>query len=201
LNTANPQLVFREGREGEEKRAPLWQDKGTPRRTDPASPEPSYIPKTAQSEPKHHGSQKRQLREVSGCITDDTFQRLETMRDAGKKTEKSRSFYVGKFITQGVQRNGDLTYVSSIEPFIEGVMDRKLNQFFNRFLGLTARNTHDLSMIMPLLIGFFGKYLTPDVLHQIEVDADTAARVNMTGLTPQVKETMQAIKRSWEAAK
>jgi hypothetical protein len=194
LNTAEPQVLFREPE------APLWQDKGTPGRTDAASREPSYTPKTAHSEQKHHGSQKRHLREVSGCIPTEVFTRLEIMRHAGQDDEESRSSLVGKFITQGVQRNGDLNYLSQIEPFIEGVMERKLNVFMNRFLGLTARNTRELSMIIPLLMGFFGKYLPPDVLHQIEVDANTAARVTSTGQTPQVTEIMDGIKKGWEAA-
>jgi hypothetical protein len=184
VNTAQPQELFRERGDSEEKRAPLWQDKGTPRRTGAASPEPSDTPKTAHSGQKHHGSQKRQLREVSGCIPTEVFTRLEIMRHAGQDDEESRSSFVGKFVTQGVQRHGDRNNLSMIEPYIEGVMDRKLNEFFNRFLGLTARNTRELSVIMPLLLGFFGKYLPPEVLHQIEADANTAARVNIIELTP-----------------
>src|SRR3982750_1180636 len=94
-----------------ESSAPFWQDKGTPRRTDTASPEPSYPPKMAQSTPKHHGSQKRQLHEVSGCVTDAVFQQLETMRHAGLPNEERRSSYIGKFVTQGMKRNAALIYL------------------------------------------------------------------------------------------
>src|SRR4051794_37029737 len=107
----------------EESSAPFGQDKGTPGRTDTASQEASYSPKMAQSTLKHHGSQKRRLHEVSGCIEDEVFQRLETMRHAGLKNEESRSSYVGKFVTQGVLRNGDLNYLSMIEPEIERILD------------------------------------------------------------------------------
>jgi hypothetical protein len=133
VNTAQPQELFRERGDSEEKRAPLWQDKGTPRRTGAASPEPSDTPKTAHSGQKHHGSQKRQLREVSGCIPTEVFTRLEIMRHAGQDDEESRSSFVGKFVTQGVQRHGDRNNLSMIEPYIEGVMDRKLPLLgFNR---------------------------------------------------------------------
>src|SRR3954470_22223280 len=116
-----------------ESSAPFGQDKGTPGRTDTASHEPSYPPKMAQSTPKHHGSQKRQLHEVSGCVTDAVFQKLEIMRHAGQKNEESRSSYVGRFITQGVERNGDLTFLSKNEPAIERVFYWKFDRFENRF--------------------------------------------------------------------
>src|SRR4051794_19491800 len=73
-----------------ESSAPFWQDKGTPGRTDTASHEPSYLPKMAQSTPKHHGSQKQQLHEVSGCVTDAVFQKLEIMRHVGQKKRRKQ---------------------------------------------------------------------------------------------------------------
>src|SRR3954470_4558989 len=135
-----------------ESSATFWQDKGTPGRTDTASPEPSYLPKMAQSTPKHHGSQKRQLHEVSGCVADAVFQQLETMRHAGQKNEESRSSYVGRFVTQGVQRSGDLNYLSMIEPEIERILDKKFHRFENRFIAVIARLAYQVGQILYLLL-------------------------------------------------
>src|SRR3954463_13869704 len=134
--------------EKKESSAPFWQDKGTPGRTDTASPEPSYLPKMAQSTPKHHGSQKRQLHEVSGCVTDAVFQKLEIMRHAGLPNEESRSSYVGRFVTQGVQWSADLNYLSIIEPQIERILDKKFNRFENRFIAVIARLTYQIGQIL-----------------------------------------------------
>src|SRR3954447_15200458 len=101
----------------------VGQDKGTPARTDKASGQPSSATPPAYQRPQHHGSQKRRVREVSGCITEEFFQRLEVIRHAGKKDEVSRSFFVGKFIMQGIQQNADIQYISMLAPIIEKIID------------------------------------------------------------------------------
>ena len=185
-----------------ESSAPFWQDKGTPGRTDTASPEPSYLPKMAQSTPKHHGSQKRQLHEVSGCVTDAVFQQLETMRHAGLPNEESRSSYVGKFVTQGVQRNADLSYLSMIEPAIERVLDRKFNRFENRFIAIIARLAYQIGQVLYLLLNYLFLSFNNDekALRKIETDSEKSARVNITRRTPQLDEITSRLKQAMEEA-
>jgi hypothetical protein len=82
----------------------IMQDKDTPRRIYEASDKPSYAdvaacrrPRVgtnkdrsqsvtpAQMRPKHHGSNKRQLVEVAGCVPRHVAEQLERMRDQGGK--------------------------------------------------------------------------------------------------------------------
>src|SRR3954447_13919492 len=185
-----------------ESSAPFWQDKGTPGRTDTASHEPSYPPKMAQSTPKHHGSQKRQLHEVSGCVTDAVFQKLEIMRHAGQKNEESRSSYVGRFVTQGVERNGDLTYLSMIEPAIERVFDRRFNRFENRFIAIIARLAYQIGQILYLLLNylFLGFNNDEKTIRDIEKASEKSARRNITRRTPQIDEVTNRLKQAMEEA-
>src|SRR3954451_21874327 len=183
-----------------ESSAPFWQDKGTPGRTDTASPEPSYLPKMAQSTPKHHGSQKRQLHEVSGCVTDAVLQKLEIMRHAGQKNEESRSSYVGRFVTQGVERNGDLTYLSMIEPAIERVFDRRFTRFENRFIAIIARLAYQMGQVLYLLLNYLLLAFNNDekILHQIEEKSRNSALRNITRRTPQIEEVIGRLKEERE---
>jgi hypothetical protein len=179
-----------------ESSAPFWQDKGTPGRTDTASHEPSYLPKMAQSTPKHHGSQKRQLHEVSGCVTDAVFQKLEIMRHAGQKNEESRSSYVGRFVTQGVERNGDLTYLSMIEPAIERVFDRRFKRFENRFFAIIARLAYQMGQVLYLLLNYLLLAFNNDekILRKIEEKSRNSALRNITRRTPQIEEVIGRLK-------
>ena len=178
------------------------QDKGTPVRTDAASHEASYPPKMAHSPPKHHGSQKRRLHEVSGCIDDAVFQRLETMRHAGRKNEESRSSYIGKFVTQGVLRNGDFNYLSMIEPEIERIFDKKFNRFENRFIAVIARLAYQMGQVLYLLLNylFLSFHNDEEALRKIEAKSENSARSNITRRTPQLAEVIGKLKQEMEAA-
>jgi hypothetical protein len=58
--------------------AGVGQDKGTPGRTDKASGEAQYTssPAYRQEQLKHHGSQKRRLKELSGCVETAVFDQV-----------------------------------------------------------------------------------------------------------------------------
>jgi hypothetical protein len=153
MNSPKPQAVF-----DAITYAGVMQDKATPQRTYKASGEPSYSSPPAQLRPKHHGSQKRQLCQVSGCITNDAFQRLEVMRNAGKKNEVSRSSVVGKFVTQGIQQNADMQYISMLEPIIKKVIERKIDSYANRIAFLTAQDYY-ASKTVEIFLGKIVKLL------------------------------------------
>jgi hypothetical protein len=170
--------------------AGVLQDKATLPRTYKASGEPSYSSPPAQLRPvtpdlsptqvKHHGSQKRQLREVSGCITNNAFQRLEVMRNAGKKNEVSRSSVVGKFVTQGIQQNADMQYISMLEPIIEKVIERKIDSYANRtaFLSvLGCCTSEEGNLKLDILLR---SILKPDDLHDLQAKVKEKARVNIS---------------------
>jgi hypothetical protein len=51
------------------------------------------------------------------------------MRNAGKKNEVSRSSVVGKFVTQGIQQNADMQYISMLEPVIKNEIKKNIGGY------------------------------------------------------------------------
>jgi hypothetical protein len=157
--------------------AGVVQDKATPSRIYKASGEVSYSSPPAQLRPKHHGSQKRQLRQVSGCITNDAFQRLEVMRNAGKKNEVSRSSVIGKFVTQGIQQNADMQYISMLEPVIKNEIKKDIGGYSNR-VAFLAVNAYYKAAEANFKLDEILRYILRDSieLHKIQADAREYAR-------------------------
>jgi hypothetical protein len=175
MNTPIPQSIFEAITH-----AGVMQDKATPQRTYKASGEVSYSSPPAQLRPKHHGSQKRQLRQVSGCITSDAFQRLEVMRNAGKKNEVSRSSVIGKFVTQGIQQNADRQYISMLEPIIEKVIERKIDSYANRIAFLSVQGYYAAEESNLKLDILLRSILGPDELHHLQAKVKKEARDNIS---------------------
>src|SRR6059058_4873723 len=168
--------------------AGVLQDKATPQRSYKASGEISYPSPPAQPRPKHHGSQKRQLREVSGCITNAAFQRLEVMRNAGKKNEVSRSSVVGKFVTQGIQQNADMQYISMLEPVIKKEIKKDIGGYSNR-IAFLAVNAYYKAAEANFKLDEILRYILRDSteLHKIQADAREYARSALNQKTGEKK--------------
>jgi hypothetical protein len=126
--------------------AGVGQDKATPPRMHAASDQPfnattpAYRDSSATPPKKHHGSQKRQLREVAGCVPQQTFDEIERMRvQWGKHGKKlSRSQVVGTLVKQGVQKNVDIKYGSMLEPVIREEIKRQIQSYSNRNANLAV---------------------------------------------------------------
>jgi len=123
--------------------AGVRQDKETPQRFNIASEQPSNIQgvafqhKTdeyppALQRPKHHGSQKRQVVPVAGCVPRFIADQLERMREQGGKQKLSRSAVVANLIMRGVQQHVDMQYGATLEPVIEKSIDRSIQSYSNR---------------------------------------------------------------------
>ena len=123
--------------------AGVRQDKETPWRFHIASEQPSNIQGVAfQHEtdenppafqrPKHHGSQKRRVVPVTGCVPPFIANQLERMRDQGGKKKLSRSAVVANLILRGVQQHVDMQYGATLEPVIEKSIDRNIQSYSNR---------------------------------------------------------------------
>ena len=168
--------------------AGVLQDKATPQRSYKASGEISYPSPSAQTRPKHHGSQKRQLREVSGCITNAAFQRLEVMRNAGKKNEVSRSSVVGKFVTQGIQQNADMQYGALLEPIIKNEIKRDIGGYTNH-VAFLAVNAYYKAAEANFKLDEILRYILRDSteLHKIQVEARMQARAALNQKTGEKK--------------
>ena len=123
--------------------AGVRQDKETPQRFNTASEQPSNVQGVAfQQEidenppalqrPKHHGSQKRQVVPVTGCVPRFIADQIEQMRDQGGKQKLSRSAVVANLIIRGVQHNVDMQYGATLELVIEKSIDRNIQSYSNR---------------------------------------------------------------------
>jgi hypothetical protein len=119
------------------------QDKETPQRFNTASDQPSNVQGVAfQHEtdenppalqrPTHHGSQKRQVVPVAGCVPPFIADQIERMRDQGGKQKLSRSAVVANLIIRGVQHNVDMQYGATLEPVIEKSIGRNIQSYSNR---------------------------------------------------------------------
>lgn len=162
------------------------QDKATLPRTYKASGEATYDSPLAQLRPvthdqsstqkKHHGSQKRKLVEVSGCVTRQTFNELERMRNQGGKI-LSRSSVVGTLVTKGVQGNVDMQYGALLEPIIKNEIKKDIGGYSNH-VAFLAINAYYRAAEANFKLDEILRYILPDSseLHKIKVEARREAR-------------------------
>lgn len=171
MNTPIPQSIFESITH-----AGVLQDKATLPRIYKASGEPTYDSPPAQLRPKHHGSQKRKLVEVSGCITRQTFNELERMREQGG-TKLSRSSVVGTLVTKGVQGNVDMQYGALLEPIIKNEIKKDIGGYINQIVFL-AENAYFKAAEANFKLDEILRYFLRDSseLHKIQADAREYAR-------------------------
>ena len=143
MNSRNPITLLEVRPQKEATNAGVRQDKETPQRFNTASEQPSNIQgvafqhKTdenppALQRPKHHGSQKRRVVPVTGCVPPFIADQLEQMREQGGKQKLSRSAVVANLIMRGVQQNVDMQYGATLEPVIEKSINRNIQSYSNR---------------------------------------------------------------------
>ena len=165
------------------------QDKGTPQRTDKAFGQPSYASTEAyrQEQPKHHGSQTRRLRELSGCVEVAVFDQIERMRvqwarERGLTKKLSRSEVVGTLVTRGVQGHIDMQYGTLLEPIIKKVIKEQMQGITNRalYMAVQAFYSADESRIIntKVLSYLFGE--DTEIYRQFVKEAREEARRNIT---------------------
>ena len=177
--------------------AGVVQDKETPRRFNIASEQPSNVhgvafqrktdEKTpAFQRPKHHGSQKRQVVPVTGCVPRFIADQLEQMRDQGGKQKLSMSAVVADLIIRGVQQRVDMQYGATLEPVIEKSIDRNIQSYSNRTVNIGRQAYYAAEQARILNIHIL-RFLTdlvdsPDELSLIIKVAQEEAWKHMTNL-------------------
>jgi hypothetical protein len=105
---------------------------------------------------------------------------VEVMRNAGKKNEVSRSSVVGKFVTQGIQQNADMQYISMLEPIIEKVIERKIDSYANRIAFLSVQGYYAAEESNLKLDILLRSILGPDELHHLQAKVKKEARDNIS---------------------
>ena len=143
MNSPTPIIILERKTTEGATNAGVRQDKETPRRLHTASDQSSNVQgvafqhKTdenppALQRPKHHGSQKRRVVPVTGCVPPFIADQLERMRDQGGKQKLSRSAVVANLIMRGVQQHVDMQYGATLEPVIEKSINRNIQSYSNR---------------------------------------------------------------------
>jgi hypothetical protein len=143
VNGRTPITILEVRSQKEATNAGVVQDKETPRRSHTASEQPSNVQGVAfqhqtdenppaLQRPKHHGSQKRRVVPVTGCVPPFIADQLEQMRDQGGKQKLSRSAVVANLIMRGVQQHVDMQYGATLEPVIEKSINRHIQSYSNR---------------------------------------------------------------------
>ena len=216
MNSRNPITILEVKPKQEETNAGVRQDKETPQRFHTASDQPSNVQgvafqhKTdenppALQRPKHHGSQKRQVVPVAGCVPPFIADQIERMRDQGGKQKLSRSAVVANLVIRGVQHNVDMQYGATLEPVIEKFIDRNIQSYSNRNANINLQAYYAAEQARILAIHTL-RFLTdivesPNELPLIIKIAQEEAWKNMTNLhrdktaTPATKED----DREWQS--
>ena len=191
--------------------APFGQDKKALPRLSVASPQASTPAETALNteantntplKQKHHSTKRQTI--FAGCwVYKETDAYIEHRLREGKKADPnlSRSSVIRTMLEERALDGIIVQQHATLAPMIRETMQAEHRGFENRNLAETAKIVYEVSKIIPLLIGFFDHYLPPNVMQQIETDADTAARVNATRRTQQVDEVLQRLKRQREVAR
>ena len=197
MNSRTPITILEAKPKQETTNAGVLQDKETPQRFNTASSQPSRVQgvafqhKTdenppALQRPKHHGSQKRQVGPVTGCVPRFIADQVEQMRDQGGKQKLSRSAVVANLIIRGVQHNVDMQYGATLEPVIEKSIDRNIQTYSNRNANINLQAYYAAEQARILAIHTL-RFLTdlvesPDELVPIIKVAQEEAWKNMTNL-------------------
>jgi hypothetical protein len=139
--------------------------------------------KTTLARPKHHGSNKRQLVEVAGCVPRHIAEQLERMRDQGGKGKRlSRSAVVAALLVKGVQGNVDMQYGAMLKPIIETTVYNAIHSEAGRSANLALEAFYSAEEARLLTVYLIRLFLGSDIdiLPQIIKDAQDQARENVS---------------------
>jgi hypothetical protein len=200
MNTQKPQTLFIS-----ETPAPLWQDKNGVPRVSAASGQPSTASRTAlnptgqaTTPPTRKHSTKRKTVFAGAWIDFDTDAYIEHRKKQDKNLTRSR--VIATMLRERAQDDAFARSQAILVPIIQQAIRSEFRAFANRFLALIARLTYEVSQILFLLVSFLRLYLGEDqtILHRLETQSETHARVNITRRTPQVDEVIGRLKQSLE---
>ncbi len=200
--------------------APLrWQDKHAQTRVRVASGEPS-LPETMAREERnelspqsledhpheYNHSTKRQTVQAAGWVGMDTDAYINQRVREGKKQfgrKYTRSRAIRQMLEACAQTEMFERSQRMLVPIIQDAMRAEFRAFTNRFLAIIARIAYDVEMILRILLRYVSIQLSNNQkgFHQIEVDSDKDARVNVTQSSPQIEEVKDRIRQQWEGSR
>src|SRR3954451_7834089 len=121
----------------------------------------------------------------------------EIAKKRSSETEEkvSDSSVGAELLEQMVHHKANLHHTTFLEPTLTRLFERKFTEFFNRYLGITARNTYNLHQILAILTNFVPLYIGDATFDQILKEAETSKRVDITRRSEQVNEVYNILKQ------
>jgi hypothetical protein len=116
-------------------------------------------------------------------------------RSAKQKEKVSVSSVGSELLEQMVHHKANMDHTAFLEPTLSKLFEKKFTEFFNRYLGLAARNTYNLHQIVTILHNFVPLYVGSAVFDRILAEAQTSIRVDITRQSEQVKEVFNIMKQ------
>jgi hypothetical protein len=156
------------------------------------------------SSTKKQHSTKRQTVFAGSWIDRDTDFYIQN-RQRQTRDSEGRKFTRSKIIAMMLkERAQDDTFEHSqaiLMPMIQETMRQEFRIFENRFLAIVAKIAYQVGWILLLLRKFVGIALHKDeaTLHRIEIESETAARVNVIRRTPQIDEVKERLSQALDA--
>jgi len=207
----NPENIFQRqldgGFEGKS-HGGVWQDKHAQARTSAATPQPSgehppaHVPTPNPPAQPHklHGSNRRRTVEVYGCVSRETAVEIERLRNQGGK-RLSRSAVVAGLLEKAIQGHLDMQYGALLTPIIERAINARLRARDARFAALLVRIAHDAGQTRSLVTNLLARApgVTAELLETILDKSADRSKANLTHLSPQITELMQAVEQ-WMGA-
>src|SRR3954468_6854024 len=98
-------------------------------------------------------------------------------------------------LPQTLAHRENLRRSSYAEATLTKLFDRMYTEFSNRFLGLTARNTYNLHLVLSILFDFVPLYVGEAKFEQMLKNAASSSRIDIIRQSPQVQEVFNALKQ------
>src|SRR3954447_25375869 len=123
------------------------------------------------------------------------IQAIATRRSTKQKEKVSVSSVGADLLEQMVHHKANIDRTAFLEPTLTRLFEKKFTEFFNRYLGLAARNTYNLHQVVTILHNFVPLYVGTAVFDKILAEAQTSIRVDITRQSEQVKEVFNIMKQ------
>jgi hypothetical protein len=183
----------------------VWQDKNAQVRTSAASIQPPQFqpPDNVRTHtslsPKRHGSNKRRTVQVFGYVRKEVAAEIERLRDQGGR-RLSRSAVVAALLEKAIRGHIDMQYGALLVPVIEQAINARLKARDARFAALLVRIAHDAGQTRSLVTNLLARApgVTAELLETILDRSADRSKANLTHLSPQITELMQAVEQ-WMA--
>jgi hypothetical protein len=116
-------------------------------------------------------------------------------RSVKQKVKISDSSVGAELLEQMVHHKANVDHTAFLEPTLTRLFEQKFTEFFDRYLGLTARNTYKLHLIFEILANFVPIYIGEAAFSQVLQDAETSKRVDITRQSEQMREVFNLVKQ------